>query len=121
MTSSIKRGMQAESESSNACILALVDQPRIDPNVINRIIDTFEDTFEKAQPLIVIPTYQGKNGHPILLDLALKKEVLNMDSSQGLRGVVHAHPGETARVEVSDKRVLEDCDSPEDYERILKR
>ena len=28
MTSSIKRGMHAVSESSNACVLALVDQPR---------------------------------------------------------------------------------------------
>jgi molybdenum cofactor cytidylyltransferase len=117
MTSSIKRGMYAISESSNACVLALVDQPRIDPHVVNRIIDT----YEKAHPLIVIPTYRGQNGHPILLDLTLKKEVLNMDPSKGLREVVHAHPAETARVEVSDQRVLEDCDLPEDYERILKQ
>lgn len=117
MTSSIKRGMSTVSENSKACILALVDQPRIDPNVINRIIDAYEE----AHPLIVIPTYQGKNGHPILLDIALKEEVLHMDSSRGLREVVHAHPGETARVEVSDQNVLEDCDSPEDYERILRR
>ena len=116
MTSSIKRGMHALSENSKACVLALVDQPRLDPKVINRIIET----YEKAHPLIVIPTYQGKNGHPILLDITLKEEVLNMDPSEGLREVVHAHPGETARVEVSDERVLEDCDSPEDYERILK-
>lgn len=117
MTSSIKRGMHAVSESSNACVLALVDQPRIDPSVIDRIIET----YEKAQPLIVIPTYQGKNGHPILLDLILKREVLNLDSSKGLREVVHAHQAETARVEVSDGRVLEDCDSPDDYERISKQ
>src|SRR6266481_1581854 len=31
MTSSIKRGMRAVSENSKACVLALVDQPRIDP------------------------------------------------------------------------------------------
>jgi molybdenum cofactor cytidylyltransferase len=117
MTSSIKRGMHAVSESSNACVLALIDQPRITPNVVNCIIET----YEKAHPLIVIPTYRGKNGHPILLDLTLKNEILNMDPSQGLREVVHAHPGETARVEVSDQRVLEDCDLPEDYERLLKQ
>lgn len=117
MTSSIKRGMLAVAESSNACVLALVDQPRIDPDVVNRIIET----YEKAQPLVVIPTYRGENGHPILLDLTLKEEVLNMDPSQGLREVVHAHSGETARVEVFDRRVLEDCDSPEDYEWILRQ
>ena len=117
MASSIQRGMLAVAESSNACVLALVDQPRIDPDVVNRIIET----YEKAQPLVVIPTYRGENGHPILLDLILKEEVLNMDPSQGLREVVHAHSGETARVEVFDRSVLEDCDSPEDYERILRQ
>ena len=116
MSSSIKRGIRAVSESSDACVLALVDQPLIDSNVVNRIIET----YEKARALIVIPTYQGKNGHPILLDITLKEEILNMDFSQGLREVVHAHPGETERIEVSDQRVLEDCDSPEDYMRILK-
>ena len=116
MTSSIKRGMLAVSEGSSACVIALVDQPLIDPNVINTIIET----YEKEQPLIVIPTYQGKNGHPILLDLKLKEAILNMDSSQALREVVHAHTSETSRVEVSDNRVTEDCDLPEDYERILR-
>ncbi|MEK6320734.1 MAG: nucleotidyltransferase family protein [Acidobacteriota bacterium] len=117
MASSIKRGVHAVSENVKACVLALVDQPQIDADVINRIIETYENT----QPLIVIPTYEGKNGHPILLDLSLKEEILNVDPAQGLREVVHAHPGEIARVEVSDRRVLEDCDLPGDYQRILKQ
>lgn len=117
MASSIRRAMEAVSENAQACVLALVDQPRIAPNVIDRIIETYEE----ARPLIVIPTFEGRNGHPILLDLALKEEVLNMDSSLGLRSVVHAHSSRIARVDVSDSEVLEDCDVPDDYERILKR
>ena len=117
MSSSIKRGVQAISEDSQACVLALVDQPRIDPNAINRIIENYEN----AHALIVIPTYDGKNGHPILLDLTLKEEILNMDSELGLRSVVHAHKAQTTRIEVFDRGVLEDCDVAEDYERLLKR
>ena len=44
-----------------------------------------------------------------------------MDCEQGLRQVVRAHPDQLARVEVSSRAVLEDCDLPEDYERILKQ
>jgi CTP:molybdopterin cytidylyltransferase MocA len=117
MTSSIKRGMGAISKSSNACVLALVDQPEIDPKVVNRIIET----YERARPLIVIPTYEGKHGHPILLDVSLKREILNLDSAQALRDVVHAHSSEISRVEVYDQSVLEDCDLPEDYRRILRK
>jgi molybdenum cofactor cytidylyltransferase len=116
MASSVKSGIRAVSENSKACVLALVDQPRIAPGVINRIIET----YQKTQTLIVIPTYHGENGHPILLDMKLKDEILKMDPSEGLRQVVHAHQNEIARVEVSDQAVLEDCDSPEDYQRILR-
>ena len=117
MTSSIKCGVQALSENARACVLALVDQPQIATDVIDRLIET----YQKSQPLIVIPTCEGKNGHPILLDLALREEILSMDPAQGLREVVRSHSGRIARVEVSTRAVLEDFDLPEDYERLLNR
>lgn len=117
MASSIKRGVQALSESASACVLALVDQPQIATSVIDLLIDT----YEKSQPLIVIPTCEGKNGHPILLDLDLREEILRMDPEQGLREVVRSHSSQIARVEVSTSAVLEDFDLPEDYKRLLKR
>ena len=85
--------------------------------MINRVIET----YELAPTIIVIPTYEGKNGHPILLDLSLKEEILTMDPEQGLRQVIRAHPGQVACIEVPSRAVLEDCDLPEDYERILKQ
>jgi len=117
MASSIKCGIRAISPGMRACVLALVDQPQIGADVTNLVIET----REKAPGIIVIPTYQGKNGHPILLDVSLKEEILAMDPEQGLRQVVRAHLGQVARVEVSSSAVLEDCDLPEDYERLLKQ
>ncbi len=117
MASSIKRGVQALSENAHACVLALVDQPQITTGVINRLIETYEE----SHPQIVIPTYQGKNGHPLLFDLNLKEEILRMDPEQGLRQVVRSHSGEVTRVEVSTSAVLEDYDLKEDYERLLKQ
>jgi molybdenum cofactor cytidylyltransferase len=117
MTSSIKCGVQAVAESTRACVLTLVDQPQIGADLINRVIETYEET----PTIIVIPTYEGKNGHPILLDISLKEEILSMDPEQSLRQIVRAHPDQIACVEVSSRAVLEDCDLPEDYERILKQ
>jgi molybdenum cofactor cytidylyltransferase len=117
MASSIKCGVQAVSEDARAFVLALVDQPRIDAQVINRIVET----YETARALIVIPTIQGRNGHPILLDVSLKQEILDMDLDQGLRNVVRAHSSQVVRIEAGNNSVLEDCDLPEDYERMLKQ
>lgn len=116
MASSIKCGVQAAAETARACVLALVDQPRIGIGVINRVIET----YEKMRTMIVIPTYEGKNGHPILFDLRLREEILTMDLEQGLRQVVRAHPDEIVRIEANTGAVLEDCDLPEDYERMLR-
>jgi len=114
MSGSIKRGVREVSHDARACLIALVDQPQIRTDVINRVIET----YEAGDPLVVIPTYQGKNGHPVLVDLRLREEVLAMSPDQGLRQVVHAHASDTARVEVQTETVLIDFDYPEDYMRI---
>jgi len=117
MTSSIKCGVRVLSAGTRACILALVDQPQIGADLINLLIDI----YEKAPALIVMPSYEGRNGHPILIDSSLNEEILTMDPEQGLRQVVRAHLGQVSRVEVSSRAVLEDCDFPEDYQRMLKQ
>jgi molybdenum cofactor cytidylyltransferase len=117
MSSSIRRGVEAIPKESRACLIALVDQPQIGVDIINRVIEA----YEKDAPMIVIPTYEGRNGHPIILDSRLRDEILAIDPAQGLRQVVHAHSTEVVRIEVSTDAVLTDFDYPEDYQRILKR
>lgn len=114
MASSIKRGIKEVSDAAAACIISLVDQPRIDHATIDFLIEA----YSRERPLIVIPTCEGKSGHPILLDLALREEVLEMDLEIGLRQVVLAHRDAILRIDVSNRAVLEDCDLPEDYERL---
>jgi molybdenum cofactor cytidylyltransferase len=114
MASSIKCGVRAVPDNSKACLISLVDQPQIGPSVIDQLIDVYEN----ARPRIIIPTFDGKGGHPIILDLSLKQEILEMDQSVGLRQVISVHSSEIARVEVFSHDVVEDCDLPEDYERI---
>ena len=114
MSESIKRGVAAVSEDARAVVIALADQPLITPDIIDRIIDAYE---AHDSPL-VIPSFEGRNGHPVILDIRLKREVLEMDSSQGLRQVVYAHKSEACYVEVQSRAILIDFDYPEDYERL---
>lgn len=114
MSASIKRGVEALPDSTEAMLLALVDQPQIGPAIINRVIEAYES--ERA--LVVVPTYEGRNGHPIIINLKLRDDVLAMDPATGLRQVVHAHQAQTAYVEIPSREVLIDFDLPEDYLRI---
>ena len=113
MASSVKIGISALREDANACLIALVDQPQIGIDVFNLVIDTY---LQEAA-LIVLPAYCGRRGHPILLDLKLRDEILEMDPGLGLRQVLNAHQTQTRYVEVKTETVLFDFDTPEDYQR----
>jgi molybdenum cofactor cytidylyltransferase len=116
MSSSVKRGIRAVSPAAAAVVVALVDQPQIDTAIINRVIAE----YEKRQAMIVIPTYSRRNGHPVVIDLRLRDELLTFDDAQGLRQVIHAHAAEVVHVEVATDAVLTDFDYPEDYRRLVK-
>jgi molybdenum cofactor cytidylyltransferase len=116
MSSSIKRGVEAASSECRALVIALVDQPHVGPEIINRLIETFD-----SGALIAIPTYRGSRGHPIILNSSLKDEILSMKAAEGLRKVVRSHQGDTVYVSAESSAVLEDCDYPEDYQYILNR
>jgi molybdenum cofactor cytidylyltransferase len=110
MSSSIKCGLQALSPTAEALMIALVDQPQIGPSIINQVVEA----FLKTRAPIVIPRFAGRGGHPVLLDLSLKDEILAMDPATGLKQVVHAHAGEVLHVDVASRAILIDFDYPED-------
>jgi molybdenum cofactor cytidylyltransferase len=116
MSSSVKRGIAAASPAATAVLVALVDQPQIDSGIINRVITE----YETHPSLIIIPTYGRRNGHPVLLDLQLRDELLAFDAAKGLRQVIHAHADDVLHVEVATDAVLMDFDYPEDYQRVIK-
>jgi molybdenum cofactor cytidylyltransferase len=114
MASSIKRGVESVAAEARAILIGLADQPLIGPNVLNQIILEYEDNAS----LILIPTYLGRRGHPILLDSSLKNEIMLMDLHIGLRQITQAHEGQIRYVEVSSESVLMDFDLPGDLDLL---
>jgi molybdenum cofactor cytidylyltransferase len=114
MASSIKRGIEAMLPNAQAALIALVDQPQIGSDIVDLLISR----YRQQRAVITMPAYSGKGGHPILIDMSLREEVLGMDLELGLRQVLQAHNHETDRVELCREEVLTDFDYPEDYARL---
>jgi molybdenum cofactor cytidylyltransferase len=114
MSSSVKRGFLEVGADSEGVLVALADQPLIEAGVFNLVIDL----FGRMRPLVVLPVYDGRNGHPVVFDSSLRAEVLSMNPEEGLRSVVHSHASDVLRVDVSTSSVITDFDFPEDYRRI---
>jgi molybdenum cofactor cytidylyltransferase len=116
MLTSIQAGLRALPEGATAAVVMLGDQPFLPPRVVERVIAA----YETGRPGIVIPTFQGRRGHPVLIDLGYKDEVLGIEPLDGLRALMRAHSGDILEVDVGDANILRDLDTPEDYAGLPK-
>jgi CTP:molybdopterin cytidylyltransferase MocA len=64
---------------------------------------------------------QSRRGHPVLVGLEYRDEVICLDPAAGLRQLMRAHPQDIFEAEVEDANILRDLDVPEDYANELKR
>jgi len=115
MLHSVRCGLLAMSEESVAAMVALGDQPGITVDIVARLVRS----FHTAGGGIVVPTYQGKRGHPLLFAMHYRDEILTRFAGRGLHGLIEAHPQDVSELEVTTAGILEDIDLPEDYQRAI--
>jgi molybdenum cofactor cytidylyltransferase len=72
-----------------------------------------------VQGEVVIPTFEGQRGHPVLIRRELVPEILAQPADSSLRDYIEARGYRT--VKVGDQAILWDLDTPEDYEHLLSQ
>ncbi len=101
--------------SDDCWLLAPADHPRLDPDIVRRLIGA---AHESSAFSIWVPTYQGKRGHPTLARWAHVPRIRAFKSDLGLDAYFRELAPETREVPVASTAILEDLDTPEDYERL---
>ncbi len=100
----------------DALLLTPADQPTIRPNVIDNLIARFRG----SQRSICIPTYDGRRGHPVLFAWRLAAEIHKLPAGVGLNALVAQHAAEVEECPQDDSSVLDDMDTPADYDRLRR-
>ncbi len=114
MLSSVQVGFSAIKECDGV-VLGLVDHPFIDRRIISTLIKEFNGEN------IVIPSYNKKSGHPVVLPFSLKDEIMNLDPlNHSLKDVISNHRDKVKYVEFDTDKILFDMDTIKDYERAKK-
>jgi molybdenum cofactor cytidylyltransferase len=116
MGASIALGVEQLGPSAQAVFIALVDQPAIPPEVIRFLIAERERTGAR----LIVPEHEGRGGHPVLIDLGYRQELLNLDSRRGLRALFDAHQREVLRARVVSPYVARDMDQWDDYRALYR-
>ena len=113
MSTSLRAGIGALGSVVRAAVVALGDQPRVGPAVVRALCDAYRHT---RQPLVV-PSYAGARGNPVLVDRSLFGELLAVTGDEGARGVIARDPARVHRVEFPFAMPL-DVDTHVDLERL---
>jgi len=111
MLSSVQCGFASLPDNCRAALILPGDQPMIGPGEISRVIKAWQ-TSGKG---IVMPVFNGRRGHPLIVDLKYRAEVLTLPENDGLRALADNHPDDVLEAETDDPSVLRDIDTREDY------
>jgi len=117
ISSSIKLGLEEVSEGARGVMVLLGDQPLVSTEVIDKLIDTFDLDPKK----IIVPTYNGKDGNPVIFPAESIGDLRTISGDKGAKNIIYNHLDMVIKVEVGDLGSMEDIDTPEDYKNILAR
>ena len=117
--SSLRVGLQEVlNRGRDAAMVTLVDRPPPQRETLETLQAAFDrpaTTPGTHRKWAVIPEYQGKHGHPILLAREMLTAFLSAPETSNAREVEHAHPNEIQYVAVDDPLVALNVDTPEQY------
>ena len=113
-STSVIAGLWAANPASDGVMFLCGDQPLVRLELINALIEKFEDTAA----WIVAPKFNGEVRNPILFHRKLFPELIQLTGDHSGRPLLEKHKRKTALLEWPEEVSFLDIDVPKDYERL---
>lgn len=116
LATSLVAGLAVLPHHVGAALIALGDQPTVDPAVVSRLVER----WRRGSTSIVAPRYRGVRGNPVLFGRERFPDLATLRGDVGAREYLAAHPDEITLVDVAAPPPP-DLDTPADYDSLLRR
>jgi molybdenum cofactor cytidylyltransferase len=110
LSTSLRAGLAALPPAVDGAVVCLGDMPRVTAALIDRLVGAFEPAAGRR---IVVPTWRGERGNPVLWSRDLFDAMAAVTGDVGARHLIRAHPDAVVEVEADDDAALIDIDTPE--------
>ena len=117
MFSSILAGVNRLKPDCRAFFLLPADIPAIRPYTIKEMLTAHKNGEKK----IIYPLFEDKRGHPPLISTHCLNAIQNFTRAGGLRACLADFEAEAMDLQVCDRAIHMDADTPDDYEEVLKK
>ncbi len=117
MFSSVLAGVKSFEADVDGFFLLPCDIPLVNPETIRALLSA----YNRDDPKIIYPRFDGQRGHPPLIPAAYLREPLSSHYPGGLRALLGRYEPNAMDVDVMDENILLDCDTPSDYRALVER
>jgi len=101
---------------TDGVILCPVDHPLVSARLVSDLVERFYGSGKA----IVLPTYHGRRGHPVIFSSALYGELLAAPADKGARAVVWAHAADVLEVPTDEEGVVLNINDPDMLKHIAE-
>lgn len=114
-STSVQTGLSEVDPAAAAAMFIPVDQPELSEEVLDALIDT----YWRTEAAIVVPSFRGQRGAPVLIDRSLFAEMAVISGDSGGRQIFSRYEDRIVEVPLSSDKALIDVDRVEDLDRYL--
>ena len=115
--SSIHAALRSLPAGTEGMLLCPVDHPLVSATLVNNLIVTFRETNAP----VVLPTFEGRRGHPVIFAAAMYEELLQAPVETGARAVVWAHKHEVQEVSTTEEGCVLNLNDPDALRKAKNR
>jgi molybdenum cofactor cytidylyltransferase len=113
MFSSVKAGLAATAASSTRIAISPADLPFLSKGILRRVLEAAASP-EADEKTIVVPTHQGRRGHPLVIPAVLRERILSWPDTARLNQIFTEPDLHVLHLEGFDESILRDVDVPGD-------
>jgi molybdenum cofactor cytidylyltransferase len=111
MTTSLQCGLRALPAETESVLFTLVDHPAVAPETVDALLE--------GTPILRVPRYKGRRGHPIRFSRSLFSEFLELSEKGAARDVVRNHAAEAEYLDLDDPGIVADIDDLDAYRGLI--
>ena len=109
MASSIKTGLNHLSEKTEAFFICLGDMPMVNHDIYNQMIKL------KNNKEIIVPTYKGQQGNPVLFSNSMKEKIITIQDDMGAKKILELNKNKILYLETNNINVTKDFNTQNNF------
>ena len=110
IASSIKTGLGHLSEKTESFFICLGDMPLVNHDIYNQMIGS------KNNKEIIVPTYKGKQGNPVLFPKSMKKKlIMTIQGDFGAKKILELNKNKLLNLETNDENIIKNFNAQDSF------